>query len=180
MDVQEAISQLKQFRQELYGAFDHRADALMELLDALSSTPHARSVAELSLSPFFHRGYGSTYDAITHLFQASDPETAEEERRAWEQMLLRPPSSGSSGCWGRMRSQLRGSFPTRWKTGPLCTSPTFLVETSRSLSGTSTLRKSCTRKRTIRATHPGCTHSLHAGYGVKRQPPPWGANRLMP
>jgi hypothetical protein len=89
MDIQEAISQLKQFRHELYEAFDHRADALMELLDALSSTPHARSVAELSLSPFFHRGYGSAYDAIAHLFQASDPKIAEEERRAWEQMLLR-------------------------------------------------------------------------------------------
>jgi hypothetical protein len=89
MNVQEAISQLKQFRQELYEAFDHRADALMELLDALSSTPHARSVAELSLSPFFRRGYGSAYDAIAHLFQASDPETTEEERRAWEQRLLR-------------------------------------------------------------------------------------------
>jgi hypothetical protein len=89
MDIQEAISQLKQFRQELYEAFDHRADSLMELLDALSSTPHARSVAELSLSPFFHRRYGSVYDAIGHLFQASDRETSEEERRAWEQMLLR-------------------------------------------------------------------------------------------
>ena len=89
MDIQEAISQLKQFRQELYEAFDHRADALMELLDALSSTPQARSVAELSLSPFFRRGYGSTYDAIAHLFQASDPGIAKEERQAWAQMLLR-------------------------------------------------------------------------------------------
>jgi hypothetical protein len=89
MDIQEAICQLKQFRQELHEACDHRADALMELLDALSSTPHARSVAELSLSPFFRRGYGSAYDALAHLFQASEPETAEEERRAWEQMGLR-------------------------------------------------------------------------------------------
>jgi hypothetical protein len=89
MDIQEAIAQLKQFRQDLYEAFDHRSDALMELLDALSSTPHARSVAELSLSSFFRRGYGSTYDAIAHLFQASDSETAEQERQAWEQRLLR-------------------------------------------------------------------------------------------
>jgi hypothetical protein len=89
MDIQEAICQLKQFRQELHEACDHRADALMELLDALSSTPPARSVAELSLSPFFRRGYGSAYDALAHLFQASEPETAEEERRAWEQMGLR-------------------------------------------------------------------------------------------
>ena len=89
MDIQEVISQIKQFRQELYEVFDLRADALMELLDALSSTPHARSVAELSLSPFFRRGYGSTYDAIVHLFQASDPKTAKEERQVWEQKLLR-------------------------------------------------------------------------------------------
>jgi hypothetical protein len=88
MDIREAISQLKQFRQELYEAFDHRADALMELLDALSSTPQAQSVAELSLSPFFTRGYGSVYDAIAHLFQASGSET-EEERQAWQQRLLR-------------------------------------------------------------------------------------------
>ena len=88
MDIQEAIAKLKQFRQDLYEAFDHRPDALMELLDALSSTPHARSVAELSLSSFFRRGYGSTYDAIAHLFQASEPETAEQERWAWEQRLL--------------------------------------------------------------------------------------------
>ena len=89
MDIQEIISQLEQFRHELYDAFDYRANALMELLDALSSTPHARSVAELSPSPFFRRGYGSVYDAIAHLFPASDPKTAEEERRVWEQKVRR-------------------------------------------------------------------------------------------
>ena len=89
MDIQETISQLEQFRQELYEVFDHRADALIELLDALSSTPNAQSVAELSLSPFFRRGYGSVYDAMACLFQASAPETAEEERRAWEETLQR-------------------------------------------------------------------------------------------
>ena len=89
MDVQEAIAKLKQFRRELHDAFDHRADALMELLDALSSTPDARSVAELSLSPFFRRGYGSVYDAIAHLFQASDPESTVEEQQTWEQKILR-------------------------------------------------------------------------------------------
>jgi len=89
MNTQETIAQFKQFRQEIYDAFDHRADALMELLDALSSTPDARSVVELSLSSFFRRGYGSAYDAIAHFFQASDPEKAIEEQRAWEQKLLR-------------------------------------------------------------------------------------------
>jgi hypothetical protein len=89
MDIQETRSQLKQFRQELYEAFALRADALMELLDALSSTPNARSVVELSLSPLFRRQYSSVHDAIAHLFQASEPEKAAEERRAWEQKWVR-------------------------------------------------------------------------------------------
>jgi hypothetical protein len=83
------ISQLKQFRQELYETFDLRRDALMELIDALSSTPNAHSVVELSLSPFFRREYSSAHDAITHFFQPSEPETADVERRAWEKKWVR-------------------------------------------------------------------------------------------
>jgi len=89
MDIQETISQLKQFRQELYEAFDLRRDALMELIDALSSTLNARSVVELSLSPFFRRHYSSVHDAIAHLFRPSEPEKADEERRAVEQKWVR-------------------------------------------------------------------------------------------
>ena len=89
MDIQESTPQLKQFRQELYEAFDLRRDALMDLVDASSSTPNARSVVELSLSPFFRRQYSSVYDAIAHLFQPSKPEKADEERRAWKQKWAR-------------------------------------------------------------------------------------------
>ena len=89
MNIQENVSQLKQFRQELYEAFDLRPDALMELIDALSSTPNARSVVELSLSPFFRREYSSVHDAIAHLFQPTEPEKTEEERRAFEQRWVR-------------------------------------------------------------------------------------------
>jgi len=89
MNIQENVSQLKQFRQELYEAFDLRPDALMELIDALSSTPNARSVVELSLRPFFRREYSSVHDAIAHLFQPTEPEKTEEERRAFEQRWVR-------------------------------------------------------------------------------------------
>ncbi|MFQ5814841.1 MAG: transposase, partial [Anaerolineae bacterium] len=89
MDIQETVSQLKQFRQELYEVFDLRPDALMELIDALSSTPNARSVVELSLSPFFRREYSSVHDAIAHLFRPTEPEKTEEERRAFEQKWVR-------------------------------------------------------------------------------------------
>jgi len=85
MDIQAHISQLDRFRWELYSSFDHRADALMELIDAVSSTPDARSVVELSLSSSFRRQYGSVRDAIVHLFQPSEPEQAHKERWLWQQ-----------------------------------------------------------------------------------------------
>jgi len=89
MDIQESISQLDRFRRELHQTFGLRRDALMELVDAVSSTPHAWSVVALSLSPLFLRHYSSVHDAIAHLFQPSEPEKADEERRAWEQKLVR-------------------------------------------------------------------------------------------
>jgi len=83
------ISQLEQFRQELYAAFDLRRDALMELIDAVSSTSNAHSVVELSLSPFFRREYSSVHDAIAHFFRPSEPKKTEEARREWEQKWVR-------------------------------------------------------------------------------------------
>ncbi len=53
-----------QFRQQLYQNFTKRADTLMELVDALCSYPEAKSVVELSLSPYFRRGHASLYEAI--------------------------------------------------------------------------------------------------------------------
>lgn len=82
MDTQKAISQLQQFREELYQLLEARPDALLDLLDALSGSPNARSVVELSLSPLFRREYSSITDAIDQFFQASQPDHAEAERQA--------------------------------------------------------------------------------------------------
>ena len=70
MPTQDVITQLKQFRQQVYTFFPERADALMDLLDALSGNTHARSVIELSLNPLFRRGYSSVPDGIDNFFQA--------------------------------------------------------------------------------------------------------------
>ncbi len=56
--------QLKQFRKEVYQSAEKSADALMNLLDALSGQTNARSIAELSMEPSFQREYGSVYQAI--------------------------------------------------------------------------------------------------------------------
>ncbi len=84
----EAIAILQEFRQDLYNFFPLRADALMELIDALASNSNAHSVVELSLSPLFRREYGSVYDAIEHFFVPSSAENAVQEQRAHEQEIL--------------------------------------------------------------------------------------------
>jgi hypothetical protein len=59
-------NQFAQFRSTLYYLhFNNRNDTLMDLLDALCSHYHARSVVELSLNPLFKRDYNSLYKAIT-------------------------------------------------------------------------------------------------------------------
>ncbi len=89
MNTHEVITQLQQYRQELYRLLPLRRDAVLDLLDALSGSPSARSPVELSLSPLFRRGYGSVRDATTHFFLPSSPEQAATERRKWEQKLAR-------------------------------------------------------------------------------------------
>jgi hypothetical protein len=83
------MTQTKLFRSELYQSFAYDADALMELIDALSSTTTARSVVELSLGACFRRQYSSVYTAINKFFQATDViGKAAEERRHQEQRML--------------------------------------------------------------------------------------------
>jgi len=80
-------TELEQFRQELYGLLPYRADALLDLVDALSGNTFARSVIELSLSGLFRRGHSSLLDGIDNFFQASEEETEAAERQRWEQEL---------------------------------------------------------------------------------------------
>ncbi len=80
---------LRQFRDDVYAWFPHRADALMDLLDALSSSTTARSVVELSEHPLFRRQYASVHDAIEQLFVPRDETTRVSERRELEQALVR-------------------------------------------------------------------------------------------
>jgi hypothetical protein len=79
------LTQLEQFRNDLYIWFPHRADALMELLDALSSNLTARSVVELSLNPCFRRQYGSVHDGIENLFSPPHGLTCLPERPQWKE-----------------------------------------------------------------------------------------------
>ena len=87
--MQTTISQLISFRQQLYDSFDHRADAIISLIDALCSNTNASSVVQLSLSAAFDRSYNSVYDAIGHFFIQNDITMAKAERESQEQRFIR-------------------------------------------------------------------------------------------
>ncbi len=60
-----ATTKLSQFREELYLLFPKRRDAIMNLLDALTSDGHhCKSVVQLSNSQQFKRQYSSITDAV--------------------------------------------------------------------------------------------------------------------
>jgi hypothetical protein len=78
------------FRRKAYACFTRAADALMNVADALLTETRARSLAELSLSPFFERHWPSLYEAfqdakidraaLKDLFAEQAPRPEEGER----------------------------------------------------------------------------------------------------
>ena len=60
----EALERLRAFRHAIYTTFGCRRDALMEILDALLTSPVIEHPAHLSLAPGFQRTWGSIYDAL--------------------------------------------------------------------------------------------------------------------
>ncbi len=63
---QAIVTKFKKFRDQIFSCFTYRADATMELIDALSNNQDALSIVQLSLNPVFRRGYGSVNSAISN------------------------------------------------------------------------------------------------------------------
>jgi len=82
MDTTAALDILRAFRADAYACFRYRADALVELMDALLTTGPTLSPAYLSLAPAHRRRWGSTYAALTH---------GRMTRRAVHDLLARHP-----------------------------------------------------------------------------------------
>src|SRR5438128_2836242 len=58
------LNTLQAFRHGLYACLQRAADALFNTADALLSQTPGQSFAQLSLSPFFERGWPSLYEAF--------------------------------------------------------------------------------------------------------------------
>ena len=72
------LERLQSFRQDIYNCFTQRADASLDLVDALTQALEVESPVALSESPAFQRDYPSVYDAL---------EAGELDRAALRQTL---------------------------------------------------------------------------------------------
>ena len=63
-----SIEKFPDFRADIYDSFPFRADATMNLIDAMSANTSATSPVQLSLSPLFPRQYSSLHDAVDNFF----------------------------------------------------------------------------------------------------------------
>ena len=79
-----------EFRKELYESLDKRADATMDLIDAISGNQSASSPVQLSLSSLFRRQYASLHDAVDNFYVSK---TAKHDRTEQQQKFMRVTSS---------------------------------------------------------------------------------------
>jgi hypothetical protein len=119
-DPASALARLRGFRAELHACCTRRADALVELDDALLSVPGpVASLPHLSLEPAHRRGWGSTYAAL------ADGRIDAERLRG---LLARHPLDGGEPiyavdvtCWPRCDAECspqRGLYYTPPATRP--------------------------------------------------------------
>ena len=72
---------LSQFRELVYQVFGTSRDAAFELIDAIASSPNARSAVEVSESALMERNYASVYKGLeVSNLQRVQPERS---RRCW-------------------------------------------------------------------------------------------------
>jgi hypothetical protein len=85
MDPSTAFADLRTFRRSLHRCFDRRADALLELCDAVLTAGVVPSPVHLSLEPAHRRGWGSLYAAL---------ERGRIDAEALRTLMVRHPLAG--------------------------------------------------------------------------------------
>ncbi len=64
------VTKFQTFRNRLFGIFQYRACATMDLIDAVSAATNATSIVKISLSDLFRRTYSSITDVLDCLFRS--------------------------------------------------------------------------------------------------------------
>jgi hypothetical protein len=79
--MNQVVTQLVNFRENIHQSFPYRSDATMELIDAIAGNASAQSPVALSLNSLFHRQYSCIHDAVDNFFVPTSPEKSESEHR---------------------------------------------------------------------------------------------------
>jgi len=80
---------LKLFRERVYQFFNHRRDASIELIDALSSNTAAKSVVELSLNPLHRRNYCSITRALGEFYPGLNLQGRQKQNHHLTELLTK-------------------------------------------------------------------------------------------
>jgi len=100
--IESIVSKVRQFRNHLFELFKFRADATMDLIDAIAGS-HYDSVVKTSLSSLFRRKYSSITDVLDNLFRCNAEEIPQnlevlEGRLQLSQLLAEQcPAPGKRG-----------------------------------------------------------------------------------
>jgi hypothetical protein len=86
MIINQLTEKVIQFRKSIYESLEYRADAIMDLLDALSSNTSASSVVALSLNTLFRRNYSSIEKSIDKFSASRITDDEKEQRQRLEQI----------------------------------------------------------------------------------------------
>jgi len=93
------FDKLKQFRQSAYTLLGLGKDAIVDLMDAVLTSPQVNSFVELSLSPVFRRAWPSVYSGL----RSSRPQRHQLMKLCLEQIPTepRPLLAGDHTAWPR-------------------------------------------------------------------------------
>lgn len=85
--IDSIVTAVQNFRTRLFRLFRFRADATMDLIDAMAANNH-RSVVEISLSPLFRRQYPSITDVTDNMFRIRAEQNPTDNELTQEQIAV--------------------------------------------------------------------------------------------
>lgn len=85
--IESIVTKTQHFRNRLFGLFRFRADATMDLIDAVAG-PNHDSVVKVSLSPLFRRQYPSITDVVDNMFRRKAEKNPSEEELQEEYLKI--------------------------------------------------------------------------------------------
>ena len=132
MIIKQLISKLRQYRESIYQSFEYRADAIMDLLDALSSNISANSVVELSLNPLYLRNYSSVEKSIDQFSASRLTDDQKQQRLKLEKVHLASAHHHSTATCTQAEAIPPAGYRCHATTAPLC--PNLIRSQSSALS----------------------------------------------